>query len=633
MIGIVIVSVLYWTLAVVAWSPTDSYAPGPIDCPSDLQIVRPADSLSSGEAEYIKERNKITDEALKTFLINANMSDFDVDNFFDGLNRSINIGLAFSGGGYRAMLVGAGELAALDNRTTNSTKSGLGGLLQASTYLVGLSGGNWLVGSVIMNNWTSIQDIVDHNQIWDLSNSIANYGGLNVVKTVKFYTDINDDLDEKRDAGFDVSFTDTWGRALSHQFFTGLEDKGAALTWSGMTEFDAFKDHTMPYPIVVANGRTPGTFIISGNSTIFEFSPYEMGSWDPSLYQFTQVKYLGTQTQNGKVSNNTCIGGYDNAGLVMGTSSSLFNQFILQINTTSISSTLTSIIETILGKVSKDENDIAIYKPNPFANTTDFAASEAIVKNDTLYLVDGGEDLQNIPLYPLIQPERNVDVIFAFDNSADTNQNWPNGTSMIASHNRQFLPQGNGTIFPYVPDADSFRNLNLTSRPTFFGCDARNLSSLLTNGNSSKYTVYDSPLIVYTANRPFSYYSNVTTFTLKYSNTERNSIIKNGYEIASRLNNTLDPEWQACVGCAIIRRQQERANIEQSDQCKRCFERYCWNGELDTSKSPEINFTETGTTNGTETLPKNSGNSFSKHQIIQSVAYGLLSVLVLGAIY
>lgn len=624
--------IFYLLLLVAAWSPTDSYAPGEVECPSDLQLVRTANSILQEEEDYITERNKKTDEALKTYLKNANMIDFDVDSFFEDANESIKIGLSFSGGGYRAMLVGAGQLAALDSRTDNATESGLGGLLQASSYLVGLSGGNWLVGSVVLNNWTSVQDIVNKNEIWDLTNSIANYGGLNVFKTVSFYNGISNDLDAKRDAGFDVSFTDTWARALSHQFFTTLEDTGASMTWSGMTEFDAFKDHDMPFPIVVAVGRTPGTFVLSGNSTVFEFTPYELGSWDPSVYQFTNIKYLGTTTDDGVASNGTCWGGFDNAGFVMGTSSSLFNQFILQINSSSVSSTITSIVLTILGKVSAAENDVAVYKPNPFANTSDVAGSESIVKNDTLYLVDGGLDNQNVPLYPLLQRERKVDAIFAFDNSADTNQNWPNGSSLVYSYQRQFLPQGNNTIFPYVPDVNSFRNLNLTSRPTFFGCDARNLSSLMNEDAPSDYSVFDSPLIIYTANRPFSYFSNVTTFTLSYSNEERNSIIRNGYETASRLNNTLDDEWQACVGCAIIRRYQERNEIEQTEQCQRCFERYCWNGDLDT-KTPELNFTQTGTTNETDSSGKKSAaNSFNKYSIVKSVAYGLLSVLVFVSI-
>ena len=144
--------------------------------------------------------------------------------------------------------------------------------------------------------------------------------------------------------------------------------------------------------------------------------------------------------------NGKCIGGFDNAGFIMGTSSSLFNQFILQINTTSLSSTIKSLLTSILQDLSNDDNDIAVYKPNPFKDS-DVAGSKSIASNDTLYLCDGGEDLQNIPLYPLLQEQRQVDVIFAYDNSADTNQYWPNGASMVASYQRQFGNQSNGTSF------------------------------------------------------------------------------------------------------------------------------------------------------------------------------------------
>ncbi|KAJ8133844.1 hypothetical protein OY671_012942, partial [Metschnikowia pulcherrima] len=144
----------------------------------------------------------------------------------------------------------------------------------------------------------------------------------------------------------------------------------------------------------------------------------------------------------------------------------------------------------------------------------------SIVQNDTLYLVDGGEDGQNIPIYPLLQHPRGVDVVFAYDNSADTDQYWPNGTSMIASYQRQFLDQGNGTIFPHVPDSATFRNLNMTAKPAFFGCSAKNLTSLLPDG-ADEDEVYNPPVIVYTANRPFSFYSNTSTFKLSWENEQK----------------------------------------------------------------------------------------------------------------
>lgn len=609
-----------------SWSPTGGYAPGKVDCP-DKSLVRDASDISDEEKEWIEGRNKITNENLITFLENCDMKDFDAEKFVKNTSKPITIGLSFSGGGYRAMLNGAGQLSALDNRTDGASDTALGGLLQASTYLTGLSGGSWLVGTIALNNFTSVQKILKDGDIWDLEHSIVNYGGWNVLSTYNYYKGISDDLNAKEDAGFEISLTDTWARALSHQFFTELEDFGASLTWSGIRDMDPFKKYEMPFPIVVADGRTPGTQIISANSSVFEFNAFEMGSWDPSLYQFSDVKYIGTEVDDGESTNGTCIGGFDNAGYVLGTSSSLFNQFVLQINTTSLSLTVQNIISHFLEKVSDAENDVAIYQPNPFYKT-DEAAVESIVKNDTLYLVDGGEDLQNIPLHPLIQPQRKVDVIFAYDNSADTNESWPNGASLVATYERQFLEQGNGTIFPHVPDVNTFLNLNLTTRPTFFGCDAKNLTSLLSN-TSDKDSVFDSPLVVYTANRPFSYWSNTTTFQLDYEDEEKKGIIQNGYEAASRFNKTLDDEWAACVGCAIIRREQERNGIEQSDQCKSCFDKYCWNGDLDTTDQPGVNFTNTGLTDGEDQMSSGVSLIFeNSYQIMMSIGYALLVTVV-----
>ncbi|KAF3985992.1 hypothetical protein FT663_05070 [Candidozyma haemuli var. vulneris] len=612
------------TAPALAKSPTGGYAPGKVDCPSG-SLVRNAHNLSESEAEWVAERNKVTDENLKHFLSESNMDDFDVDEFLSNTTdgRSIKIGVAFSGGGYRAMLAGAGQMAALDNRTRGANDKGLGGLLQASTYLTGLSGGNWLVGTIAVNNYTSVQDILDQDDIWDLSRSIVNMGGWNPIKIYNYYKNLGDTVDDKREAGYEVSLTDTWARALSHQFFPEESGYGADLLWSDIQDIEAFSNHEMPFPIVVSNGRTPGTKLISANSTVFETSPYELGSWDPSLHSFFQTKYLGTEAKEGK-NNGTCVGGFDNAGFVMGTSSSLFNQFVLQINTTSLSSTVKSIISSILNSVSQDENDIAVYAPNPFYDV-DNASYTSIVQNDTLYLVDGGEDGQNVPLYPLIQPVRDVDVIFAYDNSADTDASWPDGASLVKTFERQFEPQGEGSIFPYVPDVNSFINRNLTARPAFFGCDAKNLSSLL-DDDMSDDDVYKSPLIVYTANRPFTYYANRSTFKLSYEDPEKYGMIKNGFEVASRLNMTLDDEWRACVGCAIVRREQERQGIEQTEQCKECFSRYCWDGTLD-DRSPFVNFTTYGTTNGTEDNGNRTVSAATSLFATTSGSYGWLRMV------
>lgn len=103
--------------------------------------------------------------------------DFNVDSYLSGAENNShavpNVGLAFSGGGYRAMLCGAGQLAALDSRSTGSDADGnLGGLLQSATYISGLSGGAWLLGSLYTNNFTTVEQNLNSGAVWQFQDSI-----------------------------------------------------------------------------------------------------------------------------------------------------------------------------------------------------------------------------------------------------------------------------------------------------------------------------------------------------------------------------------------------------------------------------------------------------------------------------
>jgi lysophospholipase len=270
----------------------------------------------------------------------------------------------------------------------------------------------------------------------------------------------------------------------------------------------------------------------------------------------------------------------------MGTSSSLFNQVLLHLNSSALEGILFDVTGSILSGLSEEDFDIADYTPNPFFGIN--PDSNPSAKTRSLTLVDGGEDLQNIPLHPLIQPARNVDVVFAFDNSADTlnddgsTSNWPNGTAMVATYKRSLDSKiSNGTLFPDVPDVNTFVNLGLNLRPTFFGCDGANISA-------SRPDSAIPPLIVYMPNSPWTWYSNVSTFTMSYSDEERDNMIQNGFSIASQGNATFDSNWPACIGCAIVYRQLERTGVAQSEQCKQCFNDYCWNGTIKSEDPPQF---------------------------------------------
>lgn len=158
---------------------------------------------------------------MKTFLDRLNITGFDAATYIsDNSNNATalpNIGIAVSGGGYRAMLNGAGAIKAFDNRTTNATASGhLGGLLQSATYLSGLSGGSWLVGSIYMNNFTTIGALQGDpsDTVWELQETVfegpAKSSAFSFVSTAEYFVDLNDQVDSKESAGYPTSITDYW---------------------------------------------------------------------------------------------------------------------------------------------------------------------------------------------------------------------------------------------------------------------------------------------------------------------------------------------------------------------------------------------------------------------------------------
>ncbi|KAJ5579824.1 uncharacterized protein N7459_005809 [Penicillium hispanicum] len=558
----------------------DGYTPTSVSCPASRPTVRSAAKLSSNETSWLDTRRSKSLAAMKDFFGHVKVGDYDVNSYLDAhasnSSNLPNIGIAVSGGGYRAMLNGAGAVKAFDSRTENATTSGhLGGLLQSATYFAGLSGGSWLLGSIYINNFTTISSLQTHTDgaVWQLGNSILegpDTGGVQILDSASYFKDLADAVEAKKKAGFDTSITDIWGRALSYQMFNA-SNGGIDYTWSSIAATPDFQQGNYPMPLVVADGRNPGEEVVGSNSTVYEFNPWEFGTFDPTIYGFVPLKYLGSRFVGGSLpSNESCVSGFDSAGFVIGTSSTLFNQFLLQLNTTSLPTFVKNILSDILYKLDKADDDIAAYDPNPFYHYNNHSSPYA--QQTELDVVDGGEDLQNIPLHPLIQPERHVDVIFAVDSSADTTYSWPNGTALVATYERSLNSSGigNGTVFPAVPDQNTFVNLGLNTRPTFFGCNSSNMTG-------------PSPLVVYLPNYPYSSYSNVSTFDLSYEDDQRDDIILNGYDVVTMGNSTRDGNWTACVGCAILSRSFERTGTTLPSICNQCFTNYCWNGTVNST--------------------------------------------------
>lgn len=552
----------------------DGYIPQSVRCPSDRPTIRNGTTLSQQEKDWVQKRRNETIPHIRDLLKRIAIPGFDSDTYLKDVENNSsalpNIGLAVSGGGYRAMLNGAGALAAWDSRSSDSdAKGNLGGLLQSSTYLSGLSGGGWLVGSLYTNNFTTVQAALDSPIIWQFQYSI--FEGPEQYSLRQYWSNIFDDVSDKEKAGYERSITDYWGRMLSYQLFNATEG-GPGLTFSSIAEDPDFANAKAPLPFIISVGRAPGEKVIASNSTIFEFTPWELGSSDPTLHGFAPLKYVGSNFTNGSIpEDGKCIEGFDNAGFVVGTSSSLFNvisQYLKDPNSGYVPKDVPSFavdgLVSILDALGNDNDDIADWTPNPFKGWNE---PENLSDGDRLTLVDGGEDLQNIPYHPHIFIERKVDVVFSVDTSADTEFGWPDGASPIATYERSLENISAGTSFPAIPGKQTFINLGLNTRPTFFGCNASNTSE-------------PSPLIVYIPNYPYVFNSNISTFQLTTNESERDAMVENGWAVATQLNATRDTDWPICVGCAMLARSFDRTNTTMPDKCKECFQSYCWNGTL-----------------------------------------------------
>lgn len=596
--------------------------------------------MSPEEAAWLTSRQAVTAVAIEAFLqqVSALLPGFDGPGYIRTLRadaaanasfRVPTVGIAISGGGYRAMLTGAGFLKAADARTTSGVAragAGIQGLLQTATYVAGLSGGSWAVGSLFVNNFTTVEALqagggAANPDLWQLDRSVLvgpRRDGIDIANTAAYWQGIAADVDAKRKAGFDTSITDYWGRGLSFQLVNAT-DGGPVFTLSSVVrQGSAVALAAAPLPIFVADSRAPNTTIVPANSTLFELTPWELGSWDPSLFGFAPTRYLGSNFSAGAVvaGPSACVRGLDNVGFAMGTSSSIFNA-VLTANLTAIAkgdpgsplgslppAALSAIADALkaLTSGSRADDDIARWAPNPFLgytpplSTNNSTQGGGTITNSAaaaaeLSLVDGGEDLQNLPLAPLLLPLRSVDVVFAVDASSDTPNHWPNGTALRATKARaDALAAGHPRLvgstvarFPAIPDANTFVRLGLNARPAFFGCDDVDTAAAPA-----------PPLLVYLPNAPYTAFSNASTFVDSLNASLRDALVANAVALATQASplpadagpdappaRALDPEWPACVACAILQRSLARtAAVPVPQVCTDCFARYCWNGTV-----------------------------------------------------
>jgi lysophospholipase len=605
-------------------SPPSSVAANPY-APEDAycapNIIRPAEGLNPREAKYIAGRKQKADVALAAWL--RKQGNFKTDAL-------PTLGLATSGGGMRAMFMGAGLVKAFDDRESTESTAGL---YQAFTYHAGLSGGSssrdfpqcslvsgltyfsggsWLVSSLAGNNWPTVSSLA--TSTWEPG--FVNF----ILLTPKLlgdgvrYAYIIAALAAKQATGFVTTIVDPYGLGILTALFPKSVDVGS-IRLSGLTELSAFKNFEAPFPIITARGvdysaAPTNQCTPNATSSDWEFSPYEYGSWTPGYAGFANTAYMGSDMIAGrpevvgKDANGgsafhrawkgcACTKGYDTLSYIVGTSSNVFNvlcQTIAPSNSTS--SAIWNVLSAMVATTHEPtRQDIFGLFPNPFYKSS--SPAQALVSDKrTLTLTDGGQSGRNIPIGPFVmpatsrgRPARPVDVLVVTDASADTTDFFPNNKALTSSRAAALSAGGvAASRFPAVPDTPTYLAQGLNHRASFFGCSASAAGRAQNTTTSANLDGIEPLFIVYLPNAPLTFNTGLSDFKLDYSAAETAGSIENGRAVALQRSGDLPggvkipaedtEQWPFCLACGIASRGGHAGDLPEG--CQKCLQKYCW---------------------------------------------------------
>lgn len=622
--------------------------PYQVRCPEFSLVRQGCNKLSLEEEEYVKQKASFTSKKLYEYLKSVKENDLLLEtrviNSF--MESPPIIGLAISGGGYRSMLTATGILKEMNSVGLFETLTYISGLSGGSWVLLDLIlhdydpdlllefwdletgilegipnfdvqtaditgdiSGNYnqsvlVKRNVSCRNETQSTIIPIRQQIFQKRGGFPFVGNLKnkilpgltstnpkkasqvnsdsklLSKISDFYLNIHFKLRKKKLAGFQLSFTDYWGRALLQR----ANNKSTLLKRTSFYDLintnDRFAVREAPIPIFIANCRNKGL-----KNFIFEFTPFEFGSWEKSGQVFIKLKYLGSHIKNGL--SEKCYRQFDDIGFITATSSSIFNNVIAFV-WTKISQSSTTIVSTfghfakifgmnnfdeilevntlnLDGNDTRMETDYAIFHPNPFFLYHKSNITASITSDNYLYLVDGGEDGENIPLRNLMVPARAAETLFIIDSSSDIH-NYANGTKLL---NVLEIMKFDG--INYMPSENTSSLSKVKALPIVLGCNMKPTTS------TEKVV---PPILIYYQNQEKSFPSNMSTFKATYSKMEINGMLANAKVIFHGENNNNNLTFDTCLPCFILKRRldfifySEEYPVNYSF-CHQCFETFC----------------------------------------------------------
>jgi phospholipase A2 len=405
--------------------------------------VRVSNELCDEEKGFLQRRKKVTTKALAKYL---GLPEEEVHP-----DDVPTIAMVGSGGGLRALVAGTGSMLA----------TGEDGLFDCVTYTAGVSGSCWLQALYHSSlGGRRLDKMVDHLKARigvHIAYPPVALAALNSAPTNKFL--LSGFVEKlKGDPSSDFGLVDVYGLLLAARLLVpkgevGVDDRDLKI--SNQRDYIKQGEHPMPIYTAVRHEipiieESSGQEVATGSPSEetkakakkeawfqwFEISPYEMfceefGAGIPTWA-------IGRKFENGKDLP------YDEDGLRV---PELRLPLMLGIFGSAFCATLSHyykevrpLVKGLTGFGSIDEmiegrnDDLSKVHPIVPASIPNFAykmedrlpeTTPKSVHNSThLQLMDAGMS-NNLPIYPLLRPGRDVDILIAFDASADIKtENW-----------------------------------------------------------------------------------------------------------------------------------------------------------------------------------------------------------------
>ncbi len=353
--------------------------------------VRESSDLCPEEQKYLKLRSQNVKQSIEK-LLNKKIEDSQVPN----------IAFCFSGGGYRAMISSLGSLVSAQDY----------GLLDCTTYISALSGSTWTLASLMAHDLT----------LSDLKQTIKD----RACKPINHEFDIKLLLQNsisKIIYGQKLTLVGIWGSLIANLLFKDLEKK--------------FMDQHLDHHKVIQNRLSRYQIprltcsqkkLVDGKHVFpiytavnvakeydwIEFTPYEIGSLAEKTY--IPSWGLGRKFNKGVSTNFSTEYPIDYYLGIWGSAFTASVRDLLEVYREELPSYLYQALDAVVGSSEHGLGQLRI-SPAEIKNFAYGMSGQKFARNKSLTLVDAGLDF-NLPLPPVLRPERKVDIIIVCDASS-----------------------------------------------------------------------------------------------------------------------------------------------------------------------------------------------------------------------